>query len=195
MFKFPLAAIAVLAAAPAAAQDATSFTGPRAEATVGWSQLRFDLSDLGTGSGRSHPSDIAFGGAGGYDVAVSPTMIGGIEVAMQGTDIGLATGTTLNGGRLRARREIDVTGRLGTPITANTLLYGKVGYGNLQLRETRTVAGVAANTIRDLDGLVLGAGVEVKMSPKAYLKTEYRYGNYSYDYTSNQVTTGIGLRF
>ena len=170
-------------------------TGPRAEAVVGWSQLRFNLSDISTRTGGVHSSDIGYGGVVGYDMALSPTLVGGIEVSVIGSDVSRATGTTTTGGQLRERREIDVSGRLGMPISANTLLYGKVGYGNLQVRETKTVAGVASDTIRDLDGVTLGAGVEVKMSSKAYLKTEYRYGNYADNYGSNQVMTGVGLRF
>lgn len=33
------------------------------------------------------------------------------------------------------------------------------------------------------------------MSPRTYLKSEYRYGNYADNVTSNQVLTGVGLRF
>lgn len=196
MFKCVIPAMVGLVLAPRAqAQDASAFQGAHAEAVVGWSQLRFDLSNLNGGAGRGHPSDIAYGGAAGYDVAVSPTLVAGVEAAVQGSDASLSAGTALNGGFLRARREIDLTRRLGVAVTPGTLLYAKLGYGNLQVRDVRTTAGVTSSKIRDIDGLLAGAGVEVKMSPRTYLKTEYRYGNYADNYASNQVMTGIGLRF
>ena len=88
---------------------------------------------------------------------------------------------------LRSRREFDVAGRIGTPLTANTLLYGKVGYTNLQVREI--------DQVRDLDGVMLAAGAEVKVSPNAYLKSEYRYANYGDGYSTNGILTGVGFRF
>jgi outer membrane immunogenic protein len=75
------------------------------------------------------------------------------------------------------------------------LLYGKVGYSNLQVGTTTTVAGVSNESHRDLDGVVVGAGLEVAISPKAYVKTEYDYSNYSAGVTKNDILTGIGLRF
>ena len=88
---------------------------------------------------------------------------------------------------LRSRREFDFSGRIGTPVTHNALLYGKVGYSNLQVREL--------DQVRDLDGLLLGAGAEVKVSPAAYLKSEYRYVTYGNGYSTNGILTGVGLRF
>ena len=182
-------------AAPAAAQEAAStFSGPRVEATVGWDQLRFDLGNLGaTGRGRS--SDLGYGAAVGYDVALTPNLVGGVEAAATLSNVRFATGDVLNGGYLRERREIDVAGRLGTAITPNTLLYGKVGYANLQVRQATTLAGVNSGRLRDLNGVLLGAGAEVKVSPTAYLKSEYRYTNYQDGYTGNAVMTGLGIRF
>ncbi len=184
-FPAPVAALAaamaaMFAAAPAAAQDAAAFKGPRVEATVGLDQLRFDVSNIG-GAGRDKASDVGYGFALGYDKAVSPHVLIGAEAGMNLSDVSYADDA------LRSRREFDVAGRIGTPITSTALLYGKVGYTNLQVREL--------NDVRDLDGVLLAAGAEVKISPAAYLKGEYRYANYADGYTTNGVLTGIGLRF
>ncbi|QKR99500.1 porin family protein [Sphingomonas sp. CL5.1] len=180
----PLAGFALLAAlaaaTPAAAQDAAAFQGPRVEATVGLDQLRFDLSNIGS-AGRAKASDVGFGFALGYDKAVSPNMVIGAEAGMNFSDVSYADDA------LRSRREFDFSGRIGTPVTHNALLYGKVGYSNLQVREV--------DQLRNLDGLLLGAGAEVKVSPVAYLKSEYRYVTYGDGYSTNGILTGVGLRF
>ncbi len=49
--------------------------------------------------------------------------------------------------------------------------------------------------VRDLDGVMLAAGAEVKVSPNAYLKSEYRYANYGDGYSTNGILTGVGFRF
>jgi len=183
-FPAPVAALAVLsalcAATPAAAQDATAFQGPRVEALVGLDQLRFDVGTIG-GTGRDKASDVGYGFALGYDKAVSPHLLIGVEGGMTFSDVSYADDA------LRSRREFDVAGRIGTPLTANTLLYGKVGYTNLQVREV--------DQLRDLDGVLLAAGAEVKISLSAYLKSEYRYANYADGYSTNGILTGVGLRF
>jgi outer membrane immunogenic protein len=169
---------AMFAGTPALAQEATDFTGPRAEASIGLDQLRFDLASLGAG-GRAKQSGL----------------IAGIEGGVNFSDVRYTSGDATDGSELRKRRELTLAGRIGTPITPNALLYGKLGYANLQLREDQTVAGVTSSAKDNLDGVLVGAGVEVKLTPSAYWKSEYRYTDYASGVTSNKVTTGVGIRF
>jgi outer membrane immunogenic protein len=191
--RIALTAAAGFAATPALAQEASEFTGARAEATIGFDQIRFDLATAT--DGREKQGDLGYGVAIGYDVAVAPKLIAGIDVGVNLADTGYSYGDATDGGELRKRREITIAGRLGTPITANTLLYGKVGYANLQLRQDETVAGITTSGKSNLDGVLLGAGVEVKLLPNAYWKSEYRYTDYARGYVSNNITTGVGIRF
>lgn len=180
-------ALVTLAGQPAYAQTtADTFAGPRAEITVGFDQLRFDLDDIG-GTGRSKTSDLGYGAAIGYDLAVNPTLLIGVEGAVNLSDTSYATSS----GYLRARRELTLAGRIGMPVGDNALLYGKVGYANLQVREQDLVGDAR----RNLDGVTLGAGAEVKITPSAYLKGEYRYTDYAGGYFGNKVLTGVGVRF
>lgn len=176
----------LLAAAPAAAQ---TFTGPRVEATIGWDQMHFDLSDVG-GVGRDKQSGLGFGGAVGYDQQIGTNLVAGVEASASGADTGF---TATNGTLLRERRDLAFAARIGTKVSPNALLYGKVGYTNLQTGTSSPASG--AELTRDLDGIVLGAGVEVAVTPKVYLKTEYDYSNYAAGVTKNDVLTGVGLRF
>jgi outer membrane immunogenic protein len=185
---------AMFAGTPALAQEATDFTGPRAEASIGLDQLRFDLASLGAG-GRAKQSDLGYGIALGYDAAITPGLIAGIEGGVNFSDVRYTSGDATDGSELRKRRELTLAGRIGTPITPNALLYGKLGYANLQLREDQTVAGVTSSAKDNLDGVLVGAGVEVKLTPSAYWKSEYRYTDYASGVTSNKVTTGVGIRF
>ncbi|MDG2535306.1 porin family protein [Sphingomonas sp. HITSZ_GF] len=191
--RIALIAAAGLAATPALAQDASEFTGPRAEATIGFDQIRFDLASAT--DGREKQADLGYGVAIGYDVAVAPKLIAGVDVGVNLADTGYSYGDATDGGELRKRREITAAARLGTPITSNTLLYGKLGYANLQLREDLTSAGVTSSSRNNLDGVLLGAGVEVKLLPNAYWKSEYRYTDYARGIVTNNVTTGVGIRF
>lgn len=194
-YPFFLLLPVLVASRPAAAQEAaTSFTGPRIEATVGLDQLRFDLSEVGS-AGRGKASDLGYGAALGYDVALSPSLLGGLEAGVNLSDGAFHSGDAVDGGYLRKRRELTLAARLGAAITPNALLYGKLGYANLQVRPSRTNTGVESSDVRDLDGLLLGAGVEVKVSPAAYLTSEYRYTNYSDGYAGSTIKTGIGFRF
>lgn len=180
-------AAAMLTGTPALAQEAAdAFTGPRAEITIGLDQLRFDLENVG-GTGRSKESDLGYGAAVGYDFAVNPNLIAGVEAGLNLSDVTQETAT----GSLRGRREVTLAGRIGTPIGDHALLYGKVGYANLQVREIDTVS----NDKRDLGGILFAAGTEVNITPKAYLKAEYRYTDYAGGYVANNVMTGVGLRF
>lgn len=180
-------AAATLAGAPAFAQTAAdAFAGPRAEVTVGLDQLRFNLEEVAA-SGRGKASDLGYAAAIGYDVALTPMVVAGVEVGTKLADTSYATST----GYLRTRREITLAGRLGMPVGDNGLLYGKVGYANLQVREQDLVS----NDKRDLDGVLLGAGAEVRISPNTYLKGEYRYTDYADGYVANNIMTGVGIRF
>lgn len=141
--RIALIAAAGLAARPAFAQEASDFAGAHAEATIGFDQIRFDPATAPTG--RARQADLGYGVAIGYDAAVAPKLIAGIDVGMNLADTSFSYGDATDGGALRKRREITVAGRFGTPITANTLLYGKLGYANLQLRQDDTVAGVTTS--------------------------------------------------
>jgi outer membrane immunogenic protein len=191
--RIALIAAAMMAAAPAWAQDAGSFTGSRAEASIGFDQIRFDLASAS--GGREKQADLGYGFALGYDAALSPRVVAGVDVSVNLADTGYSYGDATSGGELRKRREIVLAGRIGTPVTPNTLLYGKLGYANLQLREGETVAGATTSSRTNLDGVSLGGGIEVKLLPNAYWKSEYRYTDYARGVITNNVTTGIGIRF
>jgi outer membrane immunogenic protein len=196
MRKLILAALAASAAAtPAFAQDA-SFTGPRAEAIVGWDHVGDDSISNGSRDG------IVYGGQLGYDYQAGKAVFG-IEGEITGASTrDTAEGVLVAGDRLRvsAGRDLYVGGRVGFVAGSRALIYAKGGYTNARFN---TEYNSTASNIEDhdtVDGWRLGAGTEVKLNDKVYLKGEYRFSKYNSDSAGvdaerHQVVGGVGIRF
>lgn len=200
LFTAALIASAVFAA-PAFAQDSDpSFTGPRVEGIVGWDHVKDDSVYGASKDG------VVYGGAIGYDYQAGNTVFG-VEGEITGAttrdrDNGvLVAGDSL---RVKADRDLYVGGRLGFVVGGRTLLYAKGGYTNAGF-DTRYTSpnSTPAIDIHDkdhVDGWRLGAGAEVKLTDKFYLKGEYRYSDYGSDNNGidakrHQVVGGVGVRF
>jgi outer membrane immunogenic protein len=180
-----LVALAASAAAtPALAQEG-DFSGPRAEAIIGWDNSRVPLGDANDG--------LVYGGAIGYDLQRGNTVFG-IEGEITGATTkseALAPNSTWRGSQ---DRDLYVGGRVGFTVRPNTLIYAKAGYTNLRTKlEIETSTGVERGG-GITGGYRLGAGAEVKLGENAYLKGEYRYSDYGSS-GRHQVVTGLGVRF
>lgn len=172
------------AATPALAQDG-DFSGPRAEAIIGWDNSNVPLGEASDG--------LVYGGALGYDLQRGNTVFG-IE--------GEITGTTTKGEapapnsiwRGSLDRDLYVGGRVGFTVTPNTLIYAKAGYTNLRARVEIESSTDPYRGSGITGGYRLGAGTELKLGGKAYLKGEYRYSDYGGS-GRHQIVSGLGIRF
>nr|AGU10046.1 Outer membrane protein beta-barrel domain [uncultured organism] len=191
-----LAALAASAAAtPAFAQDA-SFSGPRAEAIAGWDHVGDDSISNGSRDG------VVYGGQIGYDHQVGNTVFG-VEGEVTGaTTKDSAYGVLAAGDRLRvsAGRDLYVGGRLGFVVGSRALVYAKGGYTNARFNTEYDTATSSIDAHDTVDGWRLGAGTEVKLNDKVYLKGEYRFSKYDSDSAGvdaerHQVVGGVGIRF
>ena len=176
-------------AAPAAAQEQAPFTGPRAEAVVGWDRIQ---------GGGDHADGVSYGGQVGYDFQSGFGLIG-IEGEATGSSADRCTGpasATNPNLCLKAGRDLYAGARIGTVLGENTLLYGKVGYTNARVRLTSD-NGTSTTTLtgRNLDGVRVGAGLEHKFGGNFYGKAEYRYSNYEDGVSRHGVLAGVGVRF
>ena len=197
MRKLILVALAASAAAtPAFAQDAT-FTGPRAEAIVGWDHVSDDSISNGSRDG------VVYGGQLGYDYQAGKAVFG-VEGEVTGaTTKDEAFGVLAAGDRLKvsAGRDLYVGGRIGFVAGSRALIYAKGGYTNARFNtEYNADANSAIKEHDTVDGWRLGAGAEVKLNDKVYLKGEYRYSKYDSDSSGvdakrHQVLGGVGVRF
>ena len=176
-------------AAPALAQDRAPFTGPRAEAVVGFDRVQAD---------GGHEDGVSYGGQVGYDFQA-----GGFLVGIEGEATGSSTdscdgvGTVANPNLcVKAGRDLYAGGRIGTVIGGSTLLYAKAGYTNARVRLT-TSDGTTTTTLggANLDGVRVGAGIEHKFGSNFYGKAEYRYSNYEQGISRHGVLAGVGVRF
>lgn len=157
------AALAVTVATPAFAQDAeapaNNFAGARIGAEIGVA----DDDLFGTES-------FTYGLEAGYDFDLGGKAIAGIVAGIQDSD---DTG-----------RELSIGGRLGANIGSKALVYGTVGYSNLEVVDDF-----------ELDGVRFGLGVEVAPHKNVYLKAEQRYANYELGAELWQTVVGVGFRF
>ena len=185
-----VALLAAAAATPALAQDRAPFTGPRAEAIIGYETT--DVEDENSGG-------LTYGGALGWDFNLGGA-VAGIEAELSDSTVDeCVADIDVTGDELCAQlgRDIYVGGRVGAVLGSSTLLYAKAGYVNGRVN----VAYDAPGTVDDfddgvnLDGVRVGAGVEFALGGSAYAKTEYRYSNYEAGYDKHQLVGGLGIRF
>lgn len=80
-------------------------------------------------------------------------------------------------------RELALTARGGTKVAKNALVYLAAGYSNLKVEGFK------------LDGIRVGAGVEVAPQDNVFVKLEQRYGNYEAGVHLWQTVFGVGVRF
>jgi outer membrane immunogenic protein len=221
---FVIIPAALAFASPALAQDDTEApSGPRIEAIIGYDRLDAGLE--GTDDFDGNDEDVVYGGAIGYDFSNGMISFG---VEAEVTTSGLALEERITDleidGRLYAgdlsidsNPEFYVGARLGYG-AGRSIFYLKAGYAmsSIDIDADGTVDGVpdSFNADIDLDGLRLGVGFEYALTDNFYLKTEYRYTDYTggeiealgqtldidaaldeIDLNRHQVVMGAGLRF
>lgn len=193
-YHLATAAVAVLAVGlGATSAHAEEFVGPRVEATVGWNQLRFDLQNLPSESETN--SELGWGFAAGYDVPLGTSLIAGVEAGISFADDKYSFDDGSSRRFYDGSRDIALMGRLGTRLGSNALAYLAAGYTNYRADESVEIGGVSTTQTVNLDGLRLGGGLEVALTPSTYLKSEYRHSIYEDDISRNEILTGIGFRF
>lgn len=184
-------------AAPAMAQTAAPFEGPRAEGIIGWDKVKDQSTDSSSSDG------LVYGGAIGYDFR-SGSMVFGPEVELTGATTDTRTPNLLVAGdqlKVDAGRDIYAGLRVGAVLGESTLLYAKGGYTNARVNYDYSVGSTTVSDHDNLDGWRLGAGIEQNLSSNLYVKAEYRYSNYNkldgydIDIDRHQVVAGIGMRF
>jgi outer membrane immunogenic protein len=188
-----LSAALALAPTPAAAED---FTGPRIEAHAGWDRLGVESTAFKLDDGKD---GIVYGVGAGLDVALSPTIIAGVEAEFDLSDVDLRSVAGTTTATVEAKRDISVAARLGAKVGENVLLYAKAGYSNARLEGVITTGGTTGPSVTKIsgngDGLRVGGGVEFALGGGAYAKAEYRYSDYEGGVTRHQAVTGLGFRF
>jgi len=157
MKKLALALVALAVTTPAAAQD---FAGPRVGVELGLADENF-LGD----------AETTWGINAGYDVDLGNLIVGATVAYTDVFDDEFDF------------RELNVGGRVGAPVAANALLYGTLGYSDINVSNI------------SVDGVRVGVGAEFGMTENVFVNLETRYGNYEQDIELYQTVIGLGYRF
>ena len=162
------AAIAAAAiSAPAMAQDAATFTGPRAGVIVGYDKL--DGED-----------GFSYGVTAGYDIAVTPNLTFGPEVSFSDSSIEEAG--------VDVSRDLAASVRLGYIVNPRFLAFGKVGYADTRFE--------FAGTNLNYEGVRFGGGVEFAVTGNSYVSAEYQRTEYEDGLGGRDAgVVGFGFRF
>jgi outer membrane immunogenic protein len=185
MKKFVIAgAAAALFVVPAAA-NAQAFV--QAEAGV----------DSLSANGESKEG-VSYGVTAGYDLPLS----GGMFVGVQGTVADSTTKECVSdvlvlGDRacIKAGRDLAAAVRLGTSIGDKSKLYVLGGYTNARLIATYNDGTTQGSDGENGDGWRLGAGYQLDLSEKLFVKAEYRYSNYEGDFSRHNGVIALGAKF
>lgn len=202
MKKLVIPALALgLTTLSSSAFAAEPFSGPFVGVQAGWEQ-----SDVGTTStplgtanlGRSN--DTVTGGIfAGYDYKLTPKIVAGVEAGINLTDNDDLTATSA--GRsvsIDPERSLDFSARLGYLVNDRTLVYGRAGYTNVRAETTLTTATGTRSGKADLDGWLVGAGVERSLSDNLSTRLEYRYSDLSEGdgkFDRHQILLGVAYHF
>ncbi|MBV2149521.1 porin family protein [Sphingobium sp. AS12] len=153
--------------APAFAQDAAPFTGPRAGVTLGYDNA-------------GEEDGFAYGVTAGYDLALAPRITGGVEVSLGDTTVG-DSGVELS-------RDLAASLRVGFVATPRVLAFGKVGYATTRIE----TLGVGAA----FEGVRFGGGLEFAATPNTYISAEYQRTEYEQNIGGRDAAmVGVGFRF
>lgn len=199
------AAAATFFVAPAMAQNAAPFTGPRVEGLIG----QDSVSVVGAAN-----KGLLYGVGAGYDFRVGGAVLG-IEGEYTNSEADECRAITGAKFCTEIGRDYYLGVRAGAQIGSNSLLYVKAGYTNSRLETDYSTDTIGEEVSRrfTLGGYRIGAGGEYAISPAAYLKAEYRYSRYEQDdqivggnalapyilpgshRTKQQLVAGFGFRF
>lgn len=211
------ALVSVPALAQTAADEGSTFTGPRVEAILGYDINKAGSSvDDDVNEDNNHTTKGLLYGVGvGYDVDLGGAVIGAEaeltdSTAKTGFDNGQFAGFGI--GNVKANRDIYVGARVGAKVSPKVLLYAKGGYTNAKFDVRSSDGTTTFRDDLDADGYRLGAGAEYAFSKNTFAKVEYRYSNYKkaeidldgtlpdserfkVDTDRHQIAAAVGWRF
>tara|TARA_R110002110_G_scaffold344164_3_gene554154 strand:+ start:449 stop:1069 length:621 start_codon:yes stop_codon:yes gene_type:complete len=193
-----LAGIAGLIAAPA---QANNFDGPYIGVQSGWN--RAEVADRTI---DAQPVDaevsrdaVVLGGYAGYNYKVSDRFVIGAEAGFSGAfDDDVRGQTSGDSVTIDPRYSFDLTARAGYLVDDKTLAYVRGGYANARVRTTLVSDDTTSRASDNLDGWLVGGGVERMLTDKISARLEYRYtdfGNNGGQYDQHQALVGISYNF
>ncbi|QKG72328.1 outer membrane protein [Erythrobacter mangrovi] len=186
-------------ATPAMAEE---FEGPFVGVAAGYNrdEIDFELND-GVGLPDEFSQDSAyFQLFAGYDFAVAPRVRLGVEAAIGvGADDQFGLSDSTASIDLDPDYTYEATGRIGYLVSENAMVFARGGYQVNRVEVALAEAGNSPFTgTGDIDGWLVGGGVEYAFGSKLRSRIEYRYsdlknGGVSWD--RHQVLAGVLWNF
>lgn len=163
----------------------------------GFDGFRIDVHGGYDSVSSAYAVDGATIGVGvGYDAPISENVIFGVEANLDFSSVkdeGFYLGASYS---QAARRDIEISARIGANLGKRTLGYVKAGYSNAGYEGAAVGYGLWAYESGTSDGIRAGVGLEQKIAAHWFLKGEYRYTRYGADdMNRNQAIVGVGYRF
>lgn len=181
-----VSALALVAAAPAAAQTNNSYDGFRAEARLGWETPTVS----GDGDIYKLGSAVSYGAETGFDIAAGPTVTVGPYVSYERSSVELDTEGTSS---IKVGRNYQVGGRVGFAL-GGLNGYAKLGYSNIKLG----LEGTAADYSDTKGGVGGGLGIEGNLGTSTYWGVEGNYSDFGkfegVNLQRRQVALKVGFR-
>ncbi len=187
--------ILVLAASTVAVAASPTVAAPtngaRAEVIVG-----LDSAHLDSFGNRDDPSEsgIVYGIGAGYDFAVTSGLSVGVDVEASHSDARFHFVSGPDDNSYRLGRDLYVGARITTSITDSVNLYAKAGYTNLSTRLDLINPTFPEVIEVDEGGARVGAGLQIALSGRMYVGTEYRFSTYD-ELDRHQGVAALGIRF
>lgn len=191
-------ATAGLFTAPAHAE---TFDGPYVGVQGGFNRAEVaDRIEVG-GAIDADLSREAFvlGAYAGYNYKVGERVVigaeAGVSAAFDGELRGLSDGNPLT---VDPRYSFDLTTRAGYLVNDKTLVYVRGGYANTRVRTSLASASGVLTSSDNLDGWLVGGGVERAITDNISARVEYRFtdlGSDGGEFDQHQALVGISYNF
>lgn len=197
---FPMAAVSAALILTSAAH-AETYNGPYVGVSAGW-----DRAEIADQTIKAQPIDadvshdsLVLGGYAGYNYKATDRIVIGGEAGFSAT-VDDKVRATASGQALTIdpRFSFDLTARAGYLVTEKALLYVRGGYANNRVRTTLTAPSGLIRQSDNLDGWLVGGGVEYAITDKFSARAEYRYSDFGRDggqYDRHQTLVGVTYNF
>lgn len=183
----------------AQSRDDVTFSGIKIGGSVDyrWHDGDYALPRIGSRVDENE-GGIGFRGHVGFDAQIGEMMLIGGEGGI-GRGGGELTAASPTGDyTLKPRWTWDVSARAGILPARSVLVYGRVGYSWLRVRETtdfRAVNLADLKTSGTEKGFLWGAGLETALMPGLFARAEYDRANYRDGLTASKVQLGVSFGF
>lgn len=201
--KSPLISIALVAAlgAAAAPAHAETYNGPYVGATAGWERGEIADSIIGTQPIDAEVSRdaLVLGGYAGYNYKATDRIVIGAEAGFTATiDDRVRSASAGQALTIDPRYSFDLTARAGYLVTDKALVYVRGGYANNRVHTTLVTVSGTVRQSGNLDGWLIGGGLEYAITDRISARAEYRYsdfGNSGGQYDRHQTLVGVSFNF